>query len=204
MRDPSSAEPRTAAHPRPQTSGSDWLRERPRALLGIVVGLIVVVVVIVLLLNKGSQSGPAPGASVPKIGPIVLSASGLRSFVRGTLKQPVYWAGEKPGVAYELTRTTTGNVYVRYLPKGLPAGYPRPNYLIIATYPYPNALQRLKAVANGGGVTLPSGAFARPDPTYPKSVHMAFPGVNYEVEVYDPSPSVSERIAVSGAIQQVH
>ena len=103
--------------------------------------------------------------------------------------------------AYE--RGTSGKAYVRYLPKGVPAGSPGATHLIVATYPFPNALPRLKAIAKGRAVTLPGGVFAYPDPAYPKSVHMAFPGSNYQVEVYDPSPAFSRKIALSGAVQLV-
>jgi hypothetical protein len=34
---------------------------------------------------------------------------------------PVFWAGPRPGVSYELT-SLSGRVYVRYLPRGVAAG----------------------------------------------------------------------------------
>jgi hypothetical protein len=156
----------------------------------------------------GSPAAPqAPAAAAPpaapKIGPIGLSSAGLKTFAATTLQQPVYWAGPKRGNVYELTRTTPGNVYVRYLPPGVKVNDPRASFLIIATYPYANAFSRLKAVAHGGGVTLRGGSFALPDPTYPKSVHMAFPGVNYEIEVYDASPRVARSVADSGVVKPV-
>lgn len=146
---------------------------------------------------------PAPASVLPKIGPIGLSAAGLKAFAKNTLKHPVYWAGAAKGDVYELTRTSNGNAYVRYLPPGVKVGDPRHDWLIVVTYPFPSALPRLTAVANGRGVHLPGGAFALPDAGYPKSVHMAFPGVNYEIEVYNPSPKVALSVATSGHIRPV-
>jgi hypothetical protein len=185
-------------------------RDRWGAILGAVLALGVVVAVSV---SPVSGAGSPPAATTPtsalgpvgvaKIGPIGLTASGLRAYVATSLRQPVYWAGPIDGDVYELTRTSNGDAYLRYLPPGVSIGDPRPAFLIIATYPFPNALARLKAVAGGRGRTLPDGAFELPDPTYPRSVHIAFPGVPLEVEVYDPSPAVAERIARSGSVALV-
>jgi hypothetical protein len=191
-----------------QTSAADWLRARPRAsLLAALATLVALVVIVWLITGTGGSppASPAPAApaTVARIGPIGLSVGGLAGMVNGTLRQPTYWAGPKSGVVYELTRTTNGNVYVRYLRRGAKVGDPRASFLIVATYPYPNAFHRLQAVAHGAGVTLADGAFVLPDAGYPKSVHMAFPGVDYEVEVYDPSPAVAVRVAKSGTVQPV-
>jgi len=183
---------------------SGWLRRRPGAALVGVLAAAAVTALIVWAVSGGGGKSSAPPPPLVKLGPMGLSSSGLQGFVSGTLKQPVYWAGQRDGDLYELTRTSSGNVYVRYLPPGVAVGDPRASFLIVVTYPYPNALQRLKPVASGAGVTLPGGGFALPDAAYPKSVHLAFPGVGYEVEVYDPSPRVARRVALSGAIQQVH
>jgi hypothetical protein len=178
------------------------LQQRPLTVVLAVVAIAGVIALIVWAAGGGSstESSTSPGQAITQIGPQGFSASALPSFVAGTLKQPVYWAGPRGGDIYELTRTTTGNVYVRYLPPGVAVGKPGANFLIVATYPFPNALSRLKAIANGKGTTLSNGAFALPDATYPKSVHMAFPGASYQIEVYDPSPAVARRVALSGAI----
>jgi hypothetical protein len=41
------------------------------------------------------------------------------------------------------------------------------------------------------------------DKTYTKSVHVAYPGVAYQVEVYDPSPATARTVAVSGDVRPV-
>ena len=147
--------------------------------------------------TAGTQ-GPI-AASHPAVG---LSAGGLRTVARG-VKQPIYWAGPKKGYIYELTRLSNGRIYVRYLPPGVKVGDKRAQFLIIATYPFPGALTGLKQVSHGKGIALRGGGMALVDATYPKSVHVGFPGVNYEIEVYDPSPKRSLDVASSGEVQRV-
>jgi hypothetical protein len=94
-------------------------------------------------------------------------------------------------------------VYVRYLPKGVEAGDRRSNFLIIATYSFPDAYSALKKVANGNEIKIPGGGIALVAEGHPKSVHFAFPGVAYQGEVYDPSPKRSLEVATSGTVRPV-
>jgi hypothetical protein len=124
-----------------------------------------------------------------------------------TLGHPIYWAGAQPAVGtYELTRTTSGSVYIRYLPTGARVGDLRPRYLTVGTYPQKGALAMLKAtaaknhvptiVAAGGGVALV-------DPKSPTSVYVAYPNVDLQVEVFDPSPRRARQLVTSGQISPV-
>jgi hypothetical protein len=175
--------------------------KRPRIWLVAIVALTLVEGVAAC--GKSSSSSPTTAGPVAKaIPPVALSANGLRTLA-GAVPQPIYWAGPKRGYLYELTRTTAGRIYVRYLPAGVKAGAPGASYLIVATYPYPKALNALKAVAHGAQITVPGGGMAVVDQKYPKSVHMAFAGVAYQVEVYDPLPAVSRAVAVSGHVLPV-
>jgi hypothetical protein len=79
----------------------------------------------------------------------------------------------------------------------------RKPYLTVATYPYPHALRALKNVSHGQQVGLPGGGIALVDQNYQKSVHIAYPGVDFEVEVFDPSPARSSRVARSGDLRPV-
>ena len=103
----------------------------------------------------------------------------------------------------QLTRTATGRVYIRYLPPGVNAGAPGGKYLIVATYPFTGAYRALQTLANGKGISVPGHGIAYIDPKDPTSVHLAYPGINFQVEVYDPSPARSLRIARSGDVRPV-
>ena len=106
------------------------------------------------------------------------------------------------GDTYELTQKADGTTYVRYLPPGVGVGDPG-DFLIIATYPFANALLGLERVANGKGFAIPGGGLALVHVGYERSVHVAYPGVDYQIEVYDPSPRVARRIAFSGRLRPV-
>lgn len=157
--------------------------------------------------DDNSPTGAAktdPAKVVPNvapIGPIGMSASGLRKLA-GTVKQPIYWAGPKAAL-YELTRTTKGKVFVRYLPPNATVGTKKATFLIVASYPFPNALQALRNVKSGRKVVIPGGGIAVVNEAYPQSVHLAYPGANVQVEVFDPSPARALRIAQSGTVQPV-
>src|ERR1039458_2625879 len=55
------------------------------------------------------------------------------------VKHPVYWLGPYKGFTYELTETTNGNSYVRYLPPGIKVGNTKANWTVVGTYPSANA-----------------------------------------------------------------
>ncbi len=123
-----------------------------------------------------------------------------------TLGHPIYWAGAQPGDTYELTRTRSGSVYIRYLPQGVPVGVKRPDYLTIGTYPQKRALAILKATAAKNGVptmNLDGGGLAFVDNKHPTSVYFAYPNVDVQVEVYDPAPARARQLVASGQIAPV-
>lgn len=144
------------------------------------------------------------GNAAAKYAAVAVSAKGLRT-VATTLGHPVYWLGAKPGFTYELTQTVTGNVFVRYLPPRVRVGADK-TYLTVATYPFQGAFAAIQKLATGKAavsIKLSSGGLAVVDAQYPKSIHLAYPGVNYEVEVFDPSPAQTRQVVASGQVQPV-
>jgi hypothetical protein len=151
-----------------------------------------------LVAARSSSSNQA--TRVAPTAPVALSASGLKTLA-GVVGQPIYWAGPRKHYFYELKRTANRNVYIRYLPPGVNAGAPGHRYTIIATYPFPNGLAALKRVAGGRGIDLPGGGIALVDEKHPTLVHLAFPKVDYQVEVYDPSPARALALVTSGRVR---
>jgi hypothetical protein len=134
---------------------------------------------------------------------IAASVAKLKS-VAQQLGHPIYWAGPKRGFIYELTTTSDGRVFVRYLPAGVKVGDPRARLLTVATYPFPGAFAAVSKTASGPGtIKLAHGGIAVVDASYPKSIHLAFPRSAYQIEVFDPSPRAARRIVASGAIAPV-
>jgi hypothetical protein len=163
--------------------------------LAVVVGVLAWVV-----FSRGGSSSNT--LRVVPVKPIALSVSGLETLAV-VVRQPIYWAGPRKNFLYELTRASNGNVYIRYLPPGAGAGAPGSNYLRIATYPVHKALEALKTAAGGRGIGVPGGGLALVDSKSPKSVHLAFPNVEFQAEVFAASPKQALDIATSGEIRPV-
>src|SRR3954471_23641473 len=161
--------------------------------------------------HRDSDSSSAPASAIPSatptvaakpIAPVGLSVKGLRTLT-ASIPQPIYWAGPKPGYLYELTRTSSGKIFVRYLPPGTQVGSKKATYLIVATYPFRNALKALADLRTQHQLKIPGGGIAIVDASHPQSVHLAFPGSNNQIEVYDPSPTRSLAIVKSGSVRPV-
>jgi hypothetical protein len=172
------------------------------ALLGVTAA--VAVAVVLWLVFRGGDGEPAPVVDKTGPGAVAVSPAGL-SALAATLGHPIYWLGRKPGVTYELARTGAGAVFVRYLPSGVAPGAKRA-YLTIATYPFRGAFAAVRRTAARnpkGTIRLSGGGLAVVDAGYPKSIHVAYPGVPYQVEVFDPSPARARAIVSSGTVKAV-
>jgi len=184
------------------------LRERARGLLRWryvlpALAVLVAVVAVVWALG-GSGDGSSPATSGPvaaPIAPVALNESALRTLAV-KVPQQIYWAGPRAGYLYELKRNPDGSVYIRYLPANVKAGTPGAKYLTIATYPFPGAYDALKAT-RGRHVSLPRNGIALIAPNYRKSIHLAYPDTDYQVEVFDPSPAEVLQLVSSGRIRPV-
>jgi hypothetical protein len=96
-------------------------------------------------------------------------------------------------------------VYVRYLPAGVEVGTVQP-YLTVGTYPIQNAFTTTADAANQpGAVRIPvaGGGIAFYSRTRPTSVYLAFPGLDEQIEVYDPSAALAQSTVAAGRIRQV-
>ena len=147
--------------------------------------------------DKGSgASAPASSAASP---------AQLRGIPAET-GHPLYWAGRRSEFTYELTRTADGNVFVRYLPPGIPVGAKRPNYLTIGTYPRQRAFTAVRSLARRRGTVsfpVPGGGIAAYTLDRPRSVYLAFPREDVQIEVYDPSAERARRLARSGQVRPI-
>jgi hypothetical protein len=143
--------------------------------------------------------GAAPAKRAPATGASIRALASLAASVG----HPVYWAGPKDGYHYELTHTTDGRIYIRYLPAGVAVGTSAPNFLTVGTYPVKDAIATVRAIGGKPGgslLKLGAGGVAAVDPDHPLSMYIAYPGSGYEIEVYDPSPGQARQVVTSGAI----
>lgn len=121
-----------------------------------------------------------------------------------SLSSPVYWLGSQPNVTYEYTRNPNGNVYLRYLPKGVALGA-SDAYPTVGTYPMPNAAATTrKAAGRAGSVPVKlTGAEAFYATSKPTSVYVAFTGSDYQIEVYDSVSARALSAVSSGQVKPV-
>ena len=182
---------------------------RSRARLGAVLALAVAAGLIAWLVLRDTGHSPTTTttaattttttAAVPAA--FAITPANL-SRLAASIQQPIFWLGRKAGDTYELTRGQAGKIYVRYLPSGVAIGSGKP-YLTVATYPFPGAyaaLQKQAAVKGAVTAKLSGGGIAVLDSGYPESVHVAYPNVDYQVEVYDPAPARAMRLVSSGKL----
>jgi len=187
---------------------------RSRVVLAVVVAIAVfaAAAIAVWQLNSDDENGsasPTTTSSVPSGAPGVpariVTTAQLRSFA-AALGQPVYWAGGRPGARMEYTQTTEGRTFVRYLTGSAAVGDRRPRFVVVATYPQPDAFTRVRAAARANHYEveqLSDGAIAVTEPRTPKNIHIVAPGRPYQVEVFAPTAAEARSIVLSGAVVPV-
>ena len=186
--------------------------------IGAVLALAIAIGFVVWLFVRGGDDssnkatvGPTPTARTTTSRPTgrkLLTAASVQTLktLAAASGRPIYWAGAKPRTTYELTRTPDGRIYIRYLPKGVKVGDTHASYLIVATYPVPNAYKAVQTAAKEDGAVklkLPRKGLAVYNRNAETNVYFAYPGTNYQVEVFDPNPRRARQLVSSGKIRPI-
>lgn len=149
---------------------------------------------VLLLGGRGGDGAAAPQAT----------DSAQLQELAATIGHPVFWAGAPAaGTELELTHAADDAVYVRYLGADGALGDQRGRFTTVGTYPVSGAFAVLgRAAEQPTAVTrdLPGGGLALLDTRRPQSVYLAWPGADYEVEVFDPSPKRALDLVLTGAV----
>lgn len=165
----------------------------------------------VLTYSVTSSPGNAPKASNSTFteviaGKVALTESELIDAVK-QLGVDVYWAGPVSGAKYTLAVPAEGQAYVRYLPNGDGLTDTQPNYVVIATYTTTDAFRATQAAGNqSNGVTFinAEGAAVYYNKDTPTNVYVAYPNLNYQIEVFNPIAKTALDIASKqGALRLV-
>jgi hypothetical protein len=187
------AEPREATQTR--------ARRRP-LLLGLAVVVVLLVTAGAFAWRSSSSAAPADqGTAGP--GAVVMTKDQLL-VVANSAGHSIYWAGTQGLDSYEVTIDSV-NVYVRYLPAGVPVGTKDP-HLTVGTYEKAGAHDTLVTWAAVQGATskqLAGGALLVQPAGKATSAYFAFTGHDLLVEVYDPTPGRAYSLVESGAIQPI-
>lgn len=147
--------------------------------------------------DDDSQSSATPAETTE---PVALSASGLATLAQAG-GSPIYWVGPRPGFKYELAQRD-GQVFLRYLPSGAEAGDTRA-LLTVGTYPVENAFNVTSGIQGSEMIPIPGGGVGVVSADRPNSAYVAYPGVEYQMEVYHPDPAEVRRLLRSGAVKPV-
>jgi hypothetical protein len=177
----------------------------PSVRIGAAVAVAIAIAFVAWFFIRNDDSSSTSATTTSSIGPTGVSQDRLRALAEEA-GHPIYWAGPKNGMTYELTRTTNGRVFVRYLPSDVPVGIRQPEFTIVGTYPVPGALKVLQELAKKPGETTfsaPHNGFAVYDTSHPTNVYVAYPGSNLQIEVFDPSPEHARELITSGAVAPV-
>jgi hypothetical protein len=140
----------------------------------------------------------SPGAAA------VVSVGSLRDEVAAR-STPVYWAGPPSGSKLELSQPSAERTYVRYLTGDARAGDRRP-FLTVGSYRVadPTAVLRREGGKAGGVLAkAPRGGTVYFSRESPKSVYLAYPGEDVEIEVFAPNFEQALQLVTSGRIVPV-
>ncbi len=149
---------------------------------------------------------PAEGTtaeSPPPVEATVLSLDELRQKAAES-DLPLYWAGAREGANVEFTRTADGTTYVRYLTGSAKAGDPGAGYIVVATYPQPDAYRRVSTTARQQHfftADLLRRGLAVIKPERPENIYLVYPGRPYQIEVYAPTADEARELVFGGAIR---
>ena len=168
------------------------------------VALAVIAGIIVWSLVRDSGDGEDDAAQ-PRAPAELATVEDLQALARRS-PAPVFWAGPRPDKQYELSQTSDGRIYIRYLPPGVEPGDPRGDFLTVGTYPQPDALEVVRQRGESEGAVLrelPNGGLAVFNESAPTSVYLAYPGIPRLIEVFHPSSERARALAFSGRIVPV-
>jgi hypothetical protein len=174
-------------------------------IVAVAAAALIVAVVAFLLIggdDDDSQPEPAPPAVSVKTEPAIVSAADL-SRLSVELGHPLYWLGPRDGADLELTREGNGDVYVRYLTGGAEAGDQRPRFITVGTYPVADAIAAVQSAAEEADtqpLPIDHGGLAFVNPDNPSSVYFAYPGADFQVEVFAPRPGEALELVSGGKV----
>ena len=139
------------------------------------------------------------------IGPVAATPAAIRA-LSDEVGHPIYWIGPRPNRVYELTRTSSGRVFIRYLPPNVRVGNRAASFTIVGSYPVEDALGVLQDLSEQEGemsAAVPGGGLAVYSTSSPSNVYLAYPGSDVQIEVFDPSAERALRLATSGRVLPV-
>jgi hypothetical protein len=178
--------------PAPRTPKLNPLRVALAVAVAVAIG-------VVLWLVVGGNGSSSPSTSTK---PHAATQAELTQLA-AKLKHPIYWTGPKAGYTYELTQTSKGNVFVRYLPAGVKVNDQRADFVTVGTYPDANPTRTVATALKRKGttrLTAPNGGVGVQDSAHPTSVYLTYPNSSLLLEIFAPNPAAARTIVKSGTV----
>mgnify|MGYP006272823129 FL=1 len=132
-------------------------------------------------------------------GGVCLSEKELRDLVTKQ-KITAYWAGPISNATYSINTSNVGQVFVRYVMKGQSCDSESKDFRVIATYTVSGAYDSTKAAgsqSNGVSLANPDGSIVYFNKDVPTNVYLAYQGLDYQIEIYDPNPKDAVTLATT-------
>lgn len=165
-----------------------------------------VTVTLALPTNTNAVATPTTATTAAASGQVGLTEAQLRAEAR-KVGGSIFWAGAMSGAKYTFNHLAPGQDFIRYLPNGQGLADTAQNYRVIATYKdataYATFLEAAK-LKTGVTTTNPDGSIVYYAKATPTHVYMAFKGLDYQIEIFDPTPGASLKLATTpGAIANI-
>ena len=188
------------------TAASDSRKPAGKNQLGVALLVLVLVAAVgagLYFLLKSDKKNGANGQTgkCEAVSAAFLSSSRMQSESL-IINQGFYWAGPIAGLKTEFRRTAECEVYVRYMPRSARLGEAG-EFLVISTYPGYNVASLEKQARKEGAriVSGPRGSSIYVSVKRPRSVYMAFPSFNAQVEIFGQTAPQAVQFARSGKIR---
>jgi hypothetical protein len=152
---------------------------------------------------NGTSAGAAPQVTATtdprRSGQVALTEAELRLEVK-TVGGKIYWTGPMAGALYTFNHISSSQNYIRYLPHGFGLADMQSNYRVIATYQDAKAYETMQAagkLAAGVSITNPDGSLVYYAKATPTHVYLAYKNLGFQIEIFDPAPSQSLKLAIT-------
>ncbi len=183
----------------------------PKRKFGIIVGgsaLIGALLSFLLLFLSGSARDilPTNEAKNAIAGEVALTEQQLIQLVNEA-QVTAYWVGPLEGALYALTITADNQVFIKYLPDGKGLDDLKPDYRVIATYPEAAAYDITRAAGTQSTAVSfinSDGAAVYYSKDRPTNVYVAYAGIPFEIEVFDPDAATALDFATKpGSVSKI-
>ena len=194
----------------PAGGAGSWFNQNRRTVFigGAVVVIVAAAIISFSVGGDDKDSAPANnGGTSASATAVPVNTDGLKSAVTavgGAGK--VFWAGEEAGFTYVLRTETNGQASVRYIPSGGDANAQGAVYRVLGSYPIKGAFDVTKKAADSADsvlLTNSDGSIVVYNKNKTTNVYIAFPDVDVQIEIFDPTPGKALELATSGRIVKV-